>query len=101
MSDFAQVGDAVILSKPFLQHLLNDAAKVGAKTAIVEFEALKSKQEKLTVKQVAAQEKCSTKTVISWINQGIKKGQLKLKANQKNRDYSITRHDLNEFLNSK
>ncbi len=102
MDHLTEIGGAVVMSKEFFAKYTTDVTQLAAKTAIEQYKIEASKDEKLTVTEIAKQEKCSRPTVIEWINTGIKKGKLKLLASKKNgRDYIITRFDLNRFLEAK
>ncbi len=54
--------------------------------------------EKISTRQAAKEENVSVTTVLSWINDGLKDGKIKLKATKKGkRDLQILRSDLEKF----
>jgi len=102
MSHITEIGDAVVMSQEFFNKYTTDVTKLAAEAAIKQYKIEASKDEKLTIAQIAEQEKCTRPTVIDWINKGIKNGRLKLVASKKNgRDYIISRFHLNQFLSEK
>lgn len=99
-SHITEIGNAIVMSREFLTAYTNDVAVLASKAATEQYRLERSKDEKLTVPDIAKQEKCSNNTVKNWIKTGINK--VKLKASRKGtRDYIVTRYDLNQFLVSK
>ena len=95
----AEIGNTIVMSKDFLAAYTSRVAEVASREAIEQYRIERSKDETLSVSEVAKLRKCSPPTVISWINNGIKKGKIKLKAYKKgSRDYVIRRYDLDIFL---
>ena len=102
MAHFTEISDVIVVSKEFMNQYTRSVAELASIKAIEEYRTQKSKDEKLTVSDISKQEKCNPSTVISWINKGVKKGKIKLKAYRKGTSqYIITRYDLNNFINQK
>jgi transposase len=102
MNHVTEIGNTLVVSKEFFSSYTHQVAELASQKAIEQYRIERSKDEKVTVSEVAKQEKCTPPTVIEWINRGVKKGKIKLKASRKGtRDYIISRYDLNQFLEAK
>lgn len=98
----AEMNNVLVMSREFVDALAKQIAEVASAKAIEHYRTEREQNEKLTIPEIALQEKCSRPTVIGWICRGIKKGKIKLPAAKKGkREYVVTRYDLNRFLETK
>lgn len=96
-----QGSDLVVLTKDFLKEYTNQVTQLACDKALEKYKQEKDKNEKLTITNISAQEKCTPFTVRRWIEKGVKIGSetVKLKgARSGEKKYTVTRYDLNQFL---
>ena len=98
MTQFAEIGNTITMSKDFLLRFTIDVAEIAAKTAIEKYKEIQMSEEVLSTSQAAKLLGCTKPTVINYIGNGVGPKKIKLKASRiGDRDYQITRLDLEDF----
>lgn len=105
MSDYAEIGDSVIFSKPFLKSYLDELTSRASKVAIAQFLIEQKREEWVNPAQAGKLINVHRQTVVSWITEGktLNDGtRAYLQASKKgDKNYLINRLDLENFIKLK